>query len=62
MREVSEMERDELFLYVEALIKQKGFYSASETWRQTASRIEKQDPEFAQYLCRAEEHWDELNY
>ncbi|MDI6795785.1 MAG: hypothetical protein QMD09_02520 [Desulfatibacillaceae bacterium] len=62
MREVSEMERDELFLYVEALIKHKGFYSAAETWRQTALRIEKDDPEFACYLRRAEDRWDEVNY
>ncbi len=62
MKDTSEMERDELFLYVEDYLKQKDVYSASETWRQTAARVEADDPQLAAWLRKAEERWDELNY
>ncbi|MBI9077225.1 MAG: hypothetical protein JEZ02_17580 [Desulfatibacillum sp.] len=59
--DMSDMNRDEVFLYVEGLIRQKGYSSVSETWRQIAARIEKDDPEFADFLRKAEDHWDEVN-
>ncbi len=59
--DMSEMNRDELFLYVESLVKQKGLTSVTETWREIALRIEKEDPEFAEFLRKAETRWDEMN-
>ena len=59
--DISDMNRDEIFLYVEGLIRQKGYSSVTETWRQIAARIGKDDPEFAAFLCKAEDHWDEVN-
>jgi hemerythrin-like domain-containing protein len=56
----SEMEKDELFGRVERMIKEKGYYNVRETWRETAARVEKENPEFAALLRRAEERWDEL--
>ena len=55
------MDRDELFFRVEVLLKQLGFHSVTETWRETARRIESQDPETAALLRRAEDRWDEMN-
>lgn len=57
----SEMNRDELFLTIEGMLKQKGCGSVSETWLQTAQAIEKDDPEFAALLRKANERWEELN-
>ncbi|ACL06958.1 hypothetical protein [Desulfatibacillum aliphaticivorans] len=59
--DMSSMNRDELFMYVEGLIKQKGYSSVTETWRQIAARIQKDDPEFAAFLCEAEDNWDDAN-
>ena len=59
--DMSQMNRDELFMYVEGLIKQKGYSSVTETWRQIAARIEKDDPEFAAFLREAEDNWDDAN-
>ncbi len=57
----SEMNRDELFLRIEGILKQKGCGSVTETWLETAVRIEKDDPELAAMLREAYERWEELN-
>lgn len=57
----SEMNRDELFLYVEGILKQKGFHSVTELWGETALRVEKDDPELAAMLRLADIRWKELN-
>lgn len=56
-----EMNRDELFLYVEALLKKNNVHSVTETWGETANRIEKDLPDLAATLRKAEERWDVLN-
>ena len=57
----SQMNRDELFLYVEGILKQKGCNSVTEIWGETALRVEKDDPELAAMLRLAEKRWEELN-
>ncbi len=57
----SEMNRDEVFLHIEGILKQKGCHSVTETWTETALRIEGDDPELAALLRKAMKRWDELN-
>lgn len=56
-----EMNRDDLFLYVELILKAKGIGSVSETWRETAVKIEADDPELAEMLHKAMDRWNEMN-
>ncbi len=57
----SEMNRDELFLMIEGILKQKGCGSVTETWLETALRIENDEPELAALLRKANVRWEELN-
>ncbi|MBU2488256.1 MAG: hypothetical protein KKA60_02580 [Proteobacteria bacterium] len=56
-----DMNRDELFFRVEVLLKKLGYHSVTETWKETAVRIEAEAPELAVMLRRAEDRWDEMN-
>jgi hypothetical protein len=56
-----EMNRDDLFLYVELILKDKGLWSLTETWRETAVKIEDKDPELAAMLHKAMDRWNEMN-
>ncbi len=56
-----EMNRDELFYYVENILKARNLWSLTETWRETAVKIEKDDPDLASMLHRAMDRWNEMN-